>query len=270
MTHFTRYNDRKIAYSVFGNVFPIVFVHGFCEDRSIWNEFIEPFIKKYKVITVDIGGFGETELPKACTIETMSAQVNAVLIVEKIEQCILIGHSMGGYVGYSFVEQFGEKLQGLCIFHSHPFGDTPKKKVDRDRGIKFIKRYGSEKYVTSMLLALFSFDHGERFKMIVQKLILKACKYSEKAIINGLVAMKNRKNSANILEQTNCPVQFIIGKKDVAISWDDSLKQTSLPNIANIRIFEKVGHMGMFEAKEQTQQAILEFILKCKAFGMKK
>lgn len=263
MTNFIICNDKKVAYSIFGNGFPIVFVHGFCEDRSIWNDFILPFTKKYKVITVDIGGFGETELPKVATIEAMTAQVNAVLIAEKIDKCVLVGHSMGGYVGVAFAEAFGEKLQGLCIFHSHPFGDSPEKKINRNRGIKFIQKYGSEKYVTSMLSMLFASHYRVEFKMVVQKLIFAVRNVDANTIINGLLAMKNRKNSAVILEQINCPVQFIIGKLDVAVSWEDSLKQTALPNIADIRVFENIGHMGMFEAIEETQQAVLEFMLMC-------
>ena len=254
----------------FGGTGPIIlFSHANGYPPRVYRDLLTRLTREYRVLGVEHRPLWQDDPAQLDSWQRFAEDV-AELLDELGEPVHGLGHSMGGYVGYSFVEQFGEKLQGLCIFHSHPFGDTPKKKVDRDRGIKFIKRYGSEKYVTSMLLALFSFDHGERFKMIVQKLILKACKYSEEAIINGLVAMKNRKNSATILVQINCPVQFIIGKKDVAISWDDSLKQTSLPNIANIRIFEKVGHMGMFEAKEQTQQAILEFILKCKAFGIRK
>ena len=259
MTRFTIFNDKKVAYSVFGNGFPIVFVHGFCEDRSMWNSFIIPFTTKYKVITIDVGGFGETELPQIATIEAMATQVNAVLIDEGIEKCIFVGHSMGGYVGLAFARQFGEKLQGLSMFHSHPFGDTSESKIHRDRGISFINKYGSEKYIASMLPLLFSIPQRIKFQPEIQKLILSAQKTDANTIINALTAMKNRPNSALFLEQMNCPVQFIIGKSDNVIRWEDSIKQTSLPNIADIQIFENIGHMGMFQAIEETQQVLLDF-----------
>lgn len=263
MTHFTVHNDKKIAYSVFGNGFPIVFVHGFCEDRSMWKKFIKPFTEKHSVITIDIGGFGETELPNEPTIHAMAQQVNAVLAAEQIERCILVGHSMGGYVSLAFAQQYGDKLQGLCMFHTHPFGDTAEKKINRDKGIEFVKTHGSEKYVRSMLPMLFAPFFRVEFKMVVQELIFAAQKFNADTIINGLQAMKNRKNNADVLEKIDCPVQFIIGKKDVSVSWQQSLRQAALPRVADIRIFENVGHMGMFEAKEETQQALLEFVKMC-------
>ena len=270
MTHFTIHDNTKIAYSVLGKGFPIVFIHGFCEDRSMWNDFIQPFSKKYQVITIDIGGFGETELATSVTIEGMAEQINAVLVTEKIEKCVFVGHSMGGYVGTAFAELFTKKLEGLCLFHTHPFGDTPAKKINRDRGVKFIERYGIEKYITAMLSMLFPSDYKLAFETVVQKLIIAACKSNVDTIINGLMAMKNRKNSSTILTKINCPVQFIIGKQDAVITWQQSLKQTSLPNIADIRIFEDVGHMGMFEATERTQQAVLEFVLMCASYSLNK
>ncbi len=117
MTKYVKLNNKKIAYSMSGNGFPLIFIHGFCEDRTMWNEFIAPFLIQYRVITVDIGGFGESELPKKATVEEMADQINAVLNKENIIKSILIGHSMGGYIGAAFAEKYKDCLAGLVLFH---------------------------------------------------------------------------------------------------------------------------------------------------------
>lgn len=263
MTQFAFCQDKKVAYSSFGSGFPLVFVHGFCENRQMWNEFIKPFSKKYRILTIDIGGFGESDLPKEDSIQYMAAQVNAVLEQENIETCILIGHSMGGYTALAFAKQFGDKLKGLCMFHTHPFGDTPEKKKNRDKAIRFVKEHGSKKFVTSMIPILFSSHYRVEFKQLVQDIIYASRDVSNETVISGLKAMRDRPNNAAVLENIQCPVQFIIGKQDSSVTWEQSLKQSSLPKIADIRIFDEVGHMGMYEATTKTQTALQSFVEFC-------
>lgn len=260
------FKGKKIAYSIFGKGFPLVFIHGFCEDRSMWNEFIKPLIHDYQIITIDIGGFGASELPIEPTIRAMAKQVNAVLENEKINKCLLVGHSMGGYIAMDFAELFGEKLIGLIMFHTHPFGDTAIKKRNRDKGILFLNKYGSDKYVTGLIPQLFSPEARVTHKNTLERLIEQAKTYSKEAIISGLIAMRDRPNQGQILEKTTYPVQFIIGKQDSAINWSQSMKQTHLPNVVSIHILENVGHLGMFEAKSVTQNLISSFV----SFSIKK
>ena len=75
--------------------------------------------------------------------------------------------------------------------------------------------------------------------------------------------MKNRPNRSSVLTQFPKPVLFIVGKEDEVIAADNSLEQTHLPNVASIHLLEKVGHMGMFEARKQTQRIIRQFAQFC-------
>ena len=67
------------------------------------------------------------------TMDLMAESINHLLNELKIKKCVIIGHSMGGYVTLAFLEKFKEKLLGFSLFHSVPFGDTDEKKKDRDR-----------------------------------------------------------------------------------------------------------------------------------------
>lgn len=263
MTKHIIFQGKKVAYSDIGNGFPLIFVHGFCEDRSMWEDFTRPFVEKYRIVTVDIGGFGESETPEEASISAMANQINAVLETEQIEKCMMIGHSMGGYAALAFAAFFSQKLAGLTMFHTHPFADSDTKKANRNKAMAFLKEHGVAKFVTPLLPQLFAPIAKIEYKHIIQDLIYKAREYDLKAISNGVKAMKNRPDRSEILEKIDCPVQFIIGKLDGAVSLDQSLKQTSLPKVADIRIFEELGHMGMFTAKVETQQALDDFVKFC-------
>ena len=263
MTKYAIYQGKKVAYSITGNGFPLVFVHGFCEDRSMWDDFIMLFSLKYTVITVDVGGFGESELPNNLSISTMAMQINTVLEIENIERCIMIGHSMGGYIALAFAELFDGKLVGLTMFHTHPFADTETKKVNRNRGLAFLKQHGVSKFVTPLLPQLFSPIAKVDYKHIIQNLIYKARTYELETVYTALAAIKNRPDRSHVLTQINCPVQFIIGKLDGAVSFDQSLQQAYLPKVADIQIFNDIGHMGMFTSKDDMQKVLKGFVAFC-------
>jgi pimeloyl-ACP methyl ester carboxylesterase len=261
---YVKLNEKAIAYSSEGRGEAVVFVHGFCEDSSVWDEFkLDLLDRKVRVVCVDLPGFGESEVVDNLTIDGMADAVKAVVDHLNLEKIVLIGHSMGGYTGLAFARKFPELLKGLGIFHSHPFADSEDKKENRYKGIDFIKRQGHELFVKQLIPKLFApgFEGSNRF--LVDKLIHLASKYKPEGIINGQVAMAERPDQAEVLKNIKVPVLFIIGEKDNAVTMEQSMEQTSLPDVASVHILEKVGHMGMFEAKKQTQRMVRHFVDLC-------
>lgn len=260
MLKFIKKGDQKIAYKVTGKGFPVVFIHGFCEDGRMWDDFSKKF-SDYQVITIDLPGFGQTDLIPELTISKMADTVKAVLDKCKISSCVLVGHSMGGYVAMDFVSRFSKEIdfKGIVMFHSHPFKDSKNKKSKRTQVSNFIEKNGVAIFVHQFLPSLFSgFFNSNRFT--VQKLTFRASQYSKESLLASLNAMRNRIDHTKTMEQIDCPVLFINGMKDEIIPVELALEQTALPNIADIRNLEDVGHVGMFEAPNRTSRFIREFL----------
>lgn len=254
------FKGKKLAFYKEGKgKTPLVFIHGFCEDSRMWDEFIESFNGRY-LIRIDLPGFGNSEVQDEHSISNMAQCVNAVLMHLKVNKCMMIGHSMGGYVSLEFAKNHPEKLMGLCMFHTHPFADSEEKKKSRTKGIEFIKRHGHILYVRQLIPKLFAYDYSKGYPFEVNKLIYNASKFQSTGIISGLEAMRDRQDNSDVLKKIECPVQFIIGKKDIAVTLDASLAQTHLPNISDIHVFNDIGHMGMFEAKSRTVKILKKFL----------
>ena len=258
--HFTKINSTNIASFIQnGDQIPIVFLHGFCEDSSIWDDFITEFTN-FHIIRIDLPGFGKSDFIKNCSISDMASVVGVVLNDLKIENCILVGHSMGGYVALEFAKKFAEKIKGLCLFHSQPFADTPIKKENRRKSIEFVQKNGPIYFVKQLIPKLFAPRFGSKSSLTISKLILAASRYKKEGIINALEAMINRADNRDVLEQAIFPVLFIVGSEDIAIPTENSLKQLSFPNISDIHILDGVGHMGMFEARNECTSIIKNFV----------
>lgn len=263
MKHIT-YQDKKIAYNSEGKGTPVVFVHGFGADSTVWHDFKSEIAKGgYQVITPDLPGFGESELIENASIETMAEVVHELLVQLNLDKIVFIGHSMGGYIGLAFAEKYGEMLLGLGMFHSHPYADTEEKKEGRLRSINVVQEKGTALFVKQLIPGFFAPKFVKSSSFQVDKLVHRASNYSSEAIINALQAMRQRPDRSEVLKNFKQPVLFIIGKEDTAVPQDASMNQTTLPDTSSIVILEEVGHMGMLEARKKTQQAILEFLNFC-------
>ena len=260
---FLKYKDKKIAYQIDGKGFPVVLLHGFCEDSSMWDEFIEDLVGQYQIIRIDNPGFGKTDVWERITVEEIASIVKYVLDELEIKKCILIGHSMGGYIALAFAEKYQHYLNGLGLFHSHPMADTAAKKLDRQKSIDFINRNGHAIYVKQLIPKFFAPNAAQVSSRLVDKLIVKASQYNVKGITAALETMKNRKEKTHVLKELDCPALFIIGGKDNLIPSKASIDQTHLPEIASIHILAEIGHMAMFEDRKTSVKIIKEFIEFC-------
>ncbi len=255
------FEGKKIATWLSGNGtgWPLVLVPGFCEDSRIWEDWMSLFSGR-KILRIDLPGFGSSDYFPNVTIDIMARIVKKAIDYHGIKKCLFIGHSMGGYVALAFAEKYLNNLHGLCLFHSHPFADSAEKREGREKSIEFIKNNGPVIYVRQVIPTFFAYNYIKGYQMEVNRLIHHAKNYSESAIIDALKAMANRPDRAHVLQNLNVPVLFIVGKKDQAVTFEQSLNQIHLPKLADVRILPLVGHMGMFEATRETVKAVREFI----------
>ncbi len=105
----------SIAYEVRGEGEPaLVFVHGWCCDRSYWDAQLPHFAEKYKVIAIDLAGHGESGLDrKEWTMGAFGEDVVAVVNKLNLDQVVLIGHSMGGFVILEAARRMPQLVIGL-------------------------------------------------------------------------------------------------------------------------------------------------------------
>lgn len=258
------FRNAQVAYQIEGKGFPVVLLHGFCEDSRIWEDFKQDLLEEnYRVVTIDLPGFGESEVVRPASIQYYAEAVLAVLDAKKLIEVIAIGHSMGGYTALALAELAPERLRGLGLFHSQPYADSLEKKGARHKQIDFINRQGHQLYVKQLVPKLFASSYGLSHPFDLDKLIHRAARYQADGIIAGLEAMANRPDRAAVLQQISCPVLFIVGEEDTAVPVEASRNQLALPAIADIHVLEKVAHMGMIEARRKTQLMVRQFVAFC-------
>ena len=241
----------------------LVLLHGYCENKSIWDSFIASLSEVSRVITIDLPGFGESDLLKETSIENFAGEINRLLTSLNIERSTVIGHSLGGYVSLAYAELFSDQINGLGLFHSTAFADSDEKKDGRNKTIEFIKRNGVAPFASSFVQTLFHPDNQAQMPDKVAKLTEMAANTNADTVIQTAIAMRDRKDRVSVLEKTQVPVLFIVGKNDQAVSLEASLRQCSIPSHSIVQFLENTGHMGMYERPEETIHSIKSFFTLC-------
>lgn len=250
------FKGTNISFRIKGHGKTIVLLHGFLETSKMWSKFQDVLSNEYNVIAIDLPGFGKSgNIDSIHTMELMSEAVNKVLNSLEIKKCLVVGHSMGGYVALSFAEQFASKVRGLVLFHSHALPDTSEAKVNRNRTIKVVES-NHHNFIRNFIPALFTPGNAETFNIEMNKLISHAGKNSPEGIIAALEGMKMRSGKEHVLTNANFPILFIIGKEDPRIPAETIMQQVMLPKHSETLILSDTAHMGFIEARKQTISAI--------------
>jgi pimeloyl-ACP methyl ester carboxylesterase len=259
-----QYFNTNISYRIEGEGEAILLIHGFGEDSTIWNNQVDHLKQKFMVIVPDIPGSGKSTmlegLSQAITLGDYAVCMQALLLHEKITECFVFGHSMGGYITLAFVELYPNFVKGFGLIHSSSYADNEEKKQNRQRGIEMMEEYGAGAFLKTTIPNLFGSKFKEEHPEVLQKLIDEAQQFSTPACQQYYTAMMNRPDRHLALKNSKVPVLFIAGTEDVAVPLNDVLEQSKLPAISYIHVLDGVGHMGMLEASEKTNTYLYNFI----------
>ncbi len=238
----------------------LVFLHGFCESKEVWDDFMKPLQQKFRTIAFDLPGFGDnTGKTGDFSMTAMADEVKARLDELHIRKCVLIGHSMGGYVSMAFAQKYGSLLSALCLFHSSALPDSDDKKENRNKTIDYVKRHGVTNFINPFIEPLFYQENRGKLAQEIQLMKDIGKSTPQESVTGALAAMRDRPDLRHVLQELMCPVLFIFGKEDGAVPIEKALEQCHLPNSSMVYFLGKTGHMGMFERPYETRKALEKF-----------
>jgi len=256
----TVYKNTTIAYSDTGKGTAVVFLHGFLENSTMWDAFIPELSKKYRIITIDLLGHGQSEsLGYVHTMEDQADMVFAVLSELRIRKAAFIGHSMGGYVALAFAELYPDAIKGIALINSTSVADSDERKKNRDRAIQVVKKDHAS-FVKLSIANLFSEDNREKFADKIEAIKGEALKTPLRGIVAALEGMKIRKDREVLLHFGPYPIVLVLGKKDPVLNYEDSLEQIENTRVQLVSFPD--GHMSPVENEQELAETLQQFLKK--------
>jgi len=254
------FKNTTISYSDTGKGTAVVFLHGFLENSTMWEAFIPEFSKKYRIITIDLLGHGQTEcLGYVHTMEDQADMVFAVLSELRIRKAAFIGHSMGGYVALAFAELYPDYVKGIALVNSTSVADSDERKTNRDRAIQVVKKDHAA-FVKLSIANLFSEDNREKLADKIEAIKAEALKTPLRGIVAALEGMKIRKDREVLLHFAPYPIILVLGKKDPVLNYEDSLNQIENTRVQLVSYPD--GHMSPVENERELAETLQQFLKK--------
>ncbi|MGL2965542.1 alpha/beta fold hydrolase [Flavobacterium sp. XGLA_31] len=254
------YKNTKISYTDEGKGTAVLLLHGFLENKTMWNAFVPELAKKHRVITVDLLGHGETEcLGYVHVMEDQADMLYALLLFLKIRKAVLVGHSMGGYVALAFAELYPDHVKGLFLLNSTSRADSEERKINRDRAVVCVKQ-NYVNFVSMSIANLFSEDNRVRLAEEIEAVKAQALKTPLQGIVAALEGMKIRKDREVILHFAPYPIQLVLGQKDGVLPYEDNIDQLEGTKV-QLTTFPD-GHMSHIENESELLKVLLSFLKK--------
>lgn len=255
-----QYKNTSIHYTDSGNGNPIVLLHGFLENLSIWEPFLNDLSKSRRIICIDLLGHGQTGcMGYIHTMDMMAEAVHSVLSYLKIKKCTIVGHSMGGYVALAYTEKHPNLVNGILLVNSTSQADSNEKKHNRDRAIAAVK-YDYRTFIRVAIANLFNPDHKKTFSEAIKTITNEALKTPLQGIVAALEGMKIRPNRTEVINGFKHKKMIFISKKDPVLDYKSLVSEANTTNLEVVEFPD--GHMSFIENKSEFFQNLMHFIEK--------
>ncbi len=242
-------DDFTVCYNDAGDgVIPVIFIHGFPFDKSMWNQQMEALQKGNRVIAYDIRGFGKsTSGLKKATIDLFAEDLVGFMDVLHVDKAIVCGLSMGGYIVLNAAYRFANRFTALILSDTQCIADTAEGILKRKESIKLIQDGGMEQFAEAFISKIFTPVTIAEQKNVVQQVRVVMLQTAAVVIVSTLNALAEREEVCSGLNKLTLPVLILCGKEDQITP----LAQSELMNKqfvnSNLQIIENAGHMSNLE-----------------------
>ena len=253
----------QMGYDDQGNGMPIVFLHGFPHDRTLWAQQRVALASRARCITPDLRGFGQSSARAPYSMDQYSDDVVALLDWLEIEQAVVCGLSMGGYVAMAMWRRHPERIRALVLCDTRATADTEETRAARNALIAVAQSVGVHAVAERQVVGMVGKTTRERRPEVVDMMTAMMARQGVAGVVGALEALRDRPDSRETLASISVPVLVIVGDEDVLTPIDDARAMMDLLPPAAQGCLERIvdaGHVTCVERPAAVTHALAEFL----------
>jgi pimeloyl-ACP methyl ester carboxylesterase len=254
--------EAKLSVADVGQGPPILFVHGFPLDHTMWRHQIAELSRDYRCLAPDLRGFGRSRVTKGTVpMEQFADDLGALLDALGVtEPVVLCGLSMGGYIAWPFVRRHAARLRALILCDTRAVPDSADAAANRRKLAEDVVRLGPELVANAMLPRLLAPDSVHQQQQLKDDLRSVILATNPHGIAAASLGMAERGDARPLLPTIACPTLVLVGEHDVISSPTEMREIADTIPAAVFQIIPRAGHMAPLEQPAPVNQILREFL----------
>jgi 3-oxoadipate enol-lactonase len=240
---------------------PVVFIHGFPFSHEMWKGQLEALPRAVRAIAYDVRGHGQTDVGDGqYTIELFVDDLIALLDHLNIQQAVLCGLSMGGYVALRAAERNPDRVRGLVLADTRSEADGNEAKVKRTGTLKGVKADGVATIAGNFVKAVFAaetFQSNPQAVELIKQLIIAN---SPIGICGTAIALAARTDTTATLSSIGVPTLILVGEQDALTPPAASQAMHEKIAGSNLVILKHAAHMSNVENRVEFNANLTKFL----------
>jgi 3-oxoadipate enol-lactonase len=253
-------NGIQLAYDDEGQGTPLVFLHAFPMNRRMWMPQRAALASRYRVIALDLRGHGESDAPLwRYSLDLFAEDLRALLDHLAVQQAVMIGLSMGGYLLFAFHRNYPERIKALVFADTRAEADKPEQVTWRFQLAQRAHTLGASVVADEMVPKLLASGSQARPELVEQ---VRAIIHSTPVtgIAGDLMAIAERPDSTGQLAGIRCPTLVIVGQQDGLTTPDENRRIAEGIAGARLAVIPAAGHLSSLEQPEAFNAALRSFL----------
>ena len=250
----------ELAYDVAGAGLPLLLLHGWPHDRTLWVGQLRGLVTHARCIAPDLRGFGGSSIVAPFTIDQYADDVASLMDVLGIERAVIGGLSMGGYVALAMLRRHRDRIRALVLADTRATADTDEVRANRMRLAALIEKHGIEALAARQLrptLGRTTFEVQPEIVEVVRRMMASSAPVGA---IGALHAMAARVDSTDLLATIDVPTLVVGGVEDTFTPPRELETLAAAIPGGRLELLERCGHVCPIERPAAFNHVVSEFL----------
>lgn len=253
--------DISIGYDDIGQGLPVVFLHGFPHNRTLWAPQVGGLAAPCRTIALDLRGFGESTVAAPFSMDRYADDVAAALAALGVTRAVVAGLSMGGYVAFALWRRHPTLVRALVLADTKAGADDEKGRAGRRDMIALAREKGSGAVADRMMPGMMGKSTREKNPELAESMHRMMSLAPVAGVAGALEAMMSRVDSAPTLATISVPTLVLVGEEDVFTPPSEARAiHHGIPG-SRLEIMAGAGHASNLERPAAFNHLLSEFLV---------
>jgi len=253
-------NDIAVGYDDGGTGLPVLFVHGFPHDRSLWTPQLQGLTVQARCLPIDLRGFGETTVAPPYSMDQYADDIVGLMDVLHVDRAVIAGLSMGGYIAFALWRRHAHRVRGLILANTRADADVDEARERRRNLMTVARDHGSVAVADAVLPGMLGKTTRARRPEITNAIHRMISSAPVDGVVGALEAMLNRPDSTPTLSTIDVPTLVVAGDEDTIIPLEQAQVMYAGIRGSTLEVITAAGHLSNLERPAAFNHVVSEFL----------